>query len=155
MFSADPRRLVALTAAPVAAIAVLSAGATAAHAQGGLGMSPQQKQAQGAQLKKELGFNDTQVSKFQAKQDVLFKGVATKAQAMQKKYGNNPTPEQRQTMGKEMRPVAVQFMKDMESALLSVATPAQQTKIKAKMAEAKKRMQQQGAGGAGRPAPGR
>jgi hypothetical protein len=140
-------------AAVALAAAVVLAPAGASFAQGGAAMpSPAQQQAalekaqtqQATMLKKELGFSDAQIKQFQAKQKTIITAFQGKIAGMRKKYGEKPTPEQQQKAMAELQPAAMQMGQQLQAALMSVATPAQQAKIKAKMAEAQKK----GGGGA-------
>jgi len=135
-------------AAALAAAALLFTGIGAAHAQA-TGTKP--GQATGAtdpmanikaSFKARFGFTDAQTMQAVKKIMVVQESYKTKMGALQKKYGANPTPEQRQKATKEAMPMLMEMTGKMKTAMLSVATPAQRPKIEAQFKADEARMKQ-------------
>jgi hypothetical protein len=86
-----------------------------------------------ASLKSRFGFSDAQATTAVKKAQALSVTYQPKFVALQKKYGPNPTPEQRQKMQREALPMIAEISKKTNTILLSVATKAQRPKIVAQM----------------------
>lgn len=135
-------------AAALAAAALLFTGVSAANAQAP-GTKPAKSDpmaAAKASLKARYGFTDTQSTTAIKKAETVLASYRPKIAGLQKKYGANPTPEQRQKAQKEAMPMLMEMSAKLNAAMLSVATPAQRPKIEAEFKAQQAQMKQMGSG---------
>lgn len=126
------KRLVVGAIAGAAVFCVAASGARAqAPMAGGGQMTPQQR-AQA--MYKELGLNPTQITKMEALQKKYTGMVMTRLTGLQKKYGQNPTPDQQKKARAEMAAMGVQIQGLAKKEMATFLTPAQMAKVNAKMA---------------------
>ncbi|MBC8140912.1 MAG: hypothetical protein H7Y38_05665 [Armatimonadetes bacterium] len=139
--------------AALAAAVLLFSGVGAAHAQGaGTKPAPATGAADPmanvkASFKARFGFTEAQTTQAVKKIMVVEESYRTKIGALQKKYGANPTAEQRQKATKEAMPLLMEMSGKVKAAMLSVATPAQRPKIEAQFKANESRMKSAAAGG--------
>lgn len=119
-----------------AVAAVFSVPALSARAQGPMAGAPGQAAAQqrAQAFYKELKLSPAQITKMEALQKKYTGLVMTRMSALQKKYGQNPAPAQQQKAMTEMRSMGVQIQAQAKKEMATFLTPAQMTKVSAKMA---------------------
>lgn len=126
--------------AALAAATLVFTGAATANAQAPGGKPPSEAE-QVAMAKKSLqtrfGLSETQATAAIKKMKAVSEVYKPKMAALRTKYGANPTPAKQAEAQKEAMGMMSSITADMEKALLSVATPAQRTKIKAELNKAK------------------
>ena len=126
--------------AALVAVTIVCTGAATVHAQapGAKPPTPAEMNAQiKASMKQRFGFSDAQATKAIVKVSAIQKVYMPQMMALQKKYGANPTPEQRQKMQSEAMPLYMKMSKEVETAVMAIATPEQRAKVKAQMQSGK------------------
>ncbi len=137
--------------AALATIFSVAVGTVTAYAQGQPGagqptMADRMASAK-ASLKARYGFSDAQATTAIQKAQDVAKSFQPQLMTLQKKYGANPTPEQRQKMQMEALPLIAAISKKTNAVLLSVATKAQRPKIEAQMKMEQQQIDKMRAGG--------
>ena len=148
--------MAAAVAAPLAVRAQQTGGAPPTGAQQ---LSPQQQQqllkqmqAQQAAAKseayKKLGLTPAQITRVEAVDSKYRKIFMTRVTALQKKYGKNPSADQRQKAQGEFRTLVTGLQAQAQKESMAILTPAQRKKLDTMRAEQRAKMGA-GAGAAG------
>ena len=119
-----------------ATAAVFSLAASGARAQGPMAGAPGQMtpQQRAQAMYKELGLNPTQITKMEALQKKYTGMVMTRLTGLQKKYGQNPNPDQQKKARAEMAAMGAQIQGLAKKEMATFLTPSQMAKVNAKMA---------------------
>jgi len=144
------KRLLTVAAVAAASLVLANGAARAQGMPGGTQMTPQQQQQMMAQMRaqqaaqkkeayKKLGLSAAQITKLESIEKKYTKLAMTKVAPLQKKYGSNPAPAQRQQAMADFQKLQPEMMKLQAAAQkesLAVLTPAQRKKAEAMRSEA-------------------